>query len=76
MFVIYLANIPVFQLHIPDVPDMLCVVADQRHIKGVRNDHRKILPVDCLKFLCSEQSHHLTPGSATICALIFAFSIS
>lgn len=48
MLVIYQTKVPVFQLYIVDIPDILCVIADQSHIVGIRNDHCKILPVDCL----------------------------
>lgn len=48
MLVIYQTKIPVFQLYIVDIPDVPCVIADQSHLIGIRNDHREILPVDCL----------------------------
>ena len=48
MLVIYQTKIPVFQLYIVDLPDVPCVIADQSHVIGIRNDHREILPVDCL----------------------------
>ena len=59
-------KIPILQLNSVDVPDMPGVVADQFYIKSVRHNHRKILPVDCLKFLCGKHDYHLAPGSATI----------
>ena len=59
-------KIPILQLNIMDVPDMPGVVADQRYIKSIRHNHRKILPVDCLKFFCGKHDYHLAPGSATI----------
>lgn len=49
MLVIYQTNVPIFQLHIVDIPDVLCVIADQSHVIGIRNDHCEILPVDCLQ---------------------------
>ena len=76
MLVIYQTKIPVFQLHIMDVPDVLCVIADQSHVKGIRNDYRKILPVDCLQLFRGKHAYHLAPGSATICARILTFSAS
>lgn len=39
-------KVPILQLHIVDIPDMPGIVADQRHIIAIRNDHREILPVD------------------------------
>lgn len=66
MLMIYQTKIPVFQFHIVDVPDVPRVIADQRHIIGIRNDHRKILPVDCLQLFRGKHAYHLAPGSATI----------
>ncbi len=48
MLVIYQTKVPVFQLHIMDIPNMPHVIADQSHIIGIRNDHHEIHPVDCL----------------------------
>lgn len=48
VFMINQTKIPVFQLHIMDVPDVLCFIADQSHVIGIRNDHCEILPVYCL----------------------------
>jgi hypothetical protein len=59
-------KIPIFQLHVMDVPDVPGIVADQGYIICIRHNHRKILPVDCLKFFCGKHDHHLAPGSATI----------
>ena len=66
MLVIYQTKIPVFQLYIVDIPDVPGVVADQCYIKSVRHNHRKIFPVNCLKFFCGKHDYHLAPGSATI----------
>lgn len=66
MLVIYQTKIPVFQLHIMDVPDVLCVIADKCHIIGIRNDHSEIFPVDCLQLFRDKHDYHLAPGSATI----------
>ena len=38
MLVIYQTKVPVFQLYIVDIPDMLCVIADQSHIVGICNN--------------------------------------
>ena len=38
-------KIPILQLNIMDVPDMPGVIADQGHVIGICNDHRKIFPV-------------------------------
>ena len=66
MLMIDQTKTPILQLNIMDVPDMPGVVADQCYIKSVRHNHRKILPVDCLKFFCGKHDYHLAPGSATI----------
>ena len=66
MLVIYQTNVPVFQLHIMDVPDMLRVIADQSHVIGIRNDDSEVIPVDCLQFFRGKHAYHLTSGSATI----------
>ena len=66
MLVIYQTKVPVFQLHIVNVPDVLCVIADQSHVIGIRNDHREIFPVDCLQLFRGKHAYHLVPGSATI----------
>jgi len=46
MLMIDQTKVPILQLHIVDIPDMPGIVADQRHIIAIRNDHREILPVD------------------------------
>lgn len=66
MFVIDQANIPILKLNVPGVPDMLCVITDQSHVIGIRNDHREILLVDCLQFFRGNHDHHPAPCSATI----------
>lgn len=48
MFVIYQTKVPVFQLHIVDIPDVPRVIAYQSHVIGIRNDHCEILSVYCL----------------------------
>ena len=48
MLVIHQTKVPVFQLYIVDIPDVLCVIANQSHVIGIRNDYCEILPVDCL----------------------------
>lgn len=65
MLVIDQAKVPVLQLHIVDIPNMPGVVADQGHVIGICNDHREIIPVYRLQFLCGKHTHHLAPGSAT-----------
>ena len=66
MLMIDQTKIPILQLNIMDVPDMPGVVANQCYIKSIRHNHRKILPVDYLKFFCGKHDYHLAPGSATI----------
>ena len=66
VFVIDQAKIPVFQLHVSDIPDVLCVITDQRHVIGIRNDDSEVIPVDCLQFFRGKHAYHLTSGSATI----------
>lgn len=46
VLMIYQTKVPIFQLNIMDVPDVPGIVADQGYIKGIRHNHRKILPVD------------------------------
>lgn len=46
MLMIDQTQIPISKLHIMDIPDMPGVVADQRHIIGIRYNHREIFPVD------------------------------
>ena len=48
MLMINQTKVSILQLNIMDVPDMLCVIADQSYVIGIRNDHCEILPVDCL----------------------------
>lgn len=45
MLMINQTKIPILQLHTADIPDMPGIIADQRHIIGIRYNHRKILPV-------------------------------
>ena len=52
MLMIDQTEVPILQLNIMDVPDMSGVVADQSHIICICHNHRKIIPVDCLKFFC------------------------
>lgn len=66
MLVIDKTDVPILQLHIMDIPDMMGVVADQGHIIGIRYNHREILPVYRLQFFRGKHAHHLAPGSATI----------
>ena len=66
VLMIYQTKVPILQLHIMDVPDMLGIVADQCYIKGIRYNHREILSVDRLQFFRGKHGHHLAPGSATI----------
>lgn len=46
MLMIDQTKIPILQFHIVDIPDMPGIIADQRYIKGIRYDHREILPID------------------------------
>lgn len=66
MLVIDQTKVPVRQLHVPNIPDVFCVVADQSHIVGICHDHREILPIYRLQFFRGKHAHHLAPGSATI----------
>ena len=66
MLVIDQTKVPVRQLHVPNIPDVFRVVADQSHIIGIRHDHCEILPIYRLQFFRGKHAHHLVPGSATI----------
>ena len=66
VLVIDQANIMILQLHITDIPDMLCVIADQCHVVCIRNDHCEVFSVDCLQFFRGKHDYHLAPCSATI----------
>ena len=46
VLMIYQTKVSILQLYIMDVPDVPGIVADQGYIKGIRHNHRKILPVD------------------------------
>ena len=66
MLMIDQTKIPIFQLHVMDVPDVPGIVADQCYIICIRHNHREIFPVDCLKFFCGKHDYRLAPDSATI----------
>ena len=66
VLVIYQTKVPVLQLHIPNVPNVLCVVTDQRHVVGIRNNDSEVISVDCPQFFRGKHAYHLTSGSATI----------
>ena len=66
MLMINQTKVSILQLYIMDVPDVPGIVADQSHIICIRYNHRKILPVYCLKFFRAKHDYHLALGSATI----------
>lgn len=66
MLMIYQTKVSVFQLHIVDIPDVPRVIADQSHTVGIRNNHCKLLPIDCLQLFRGKNTHHHALCSAII----------
>ena len=52
-------KVPVGNLRIVNISDMMSIIADQSHIIGICHNHREIFPVDRLQLFRDKHAYHL-----------------